>query len=218
MISEVFNMDCMEGMKGTPDKFYDLAVVDPEYGIGFSDYERGGQGIKCQTRHTKNGKKQWDIRPVAAEYFTELMRVSKNQIIWGGNYFALPPTQGFIFWYKQNPVPNFSDGEYAWTSFKRPALCFDFRYYGNLEGKTSTAEKIHPTQKPIALYEWIYSKYLGGGGKVLDTHLGSGSNRIAAYKAGNIDFTGYEIDADYYRAQEKRFGLFKSQLTMFANG
>lgn len=165
MISEVFNMDCLPALKATASKHYDLAVVDPEYGIGFSDYERGGQGIKTQKRFTANGKKQWDAKPPSSEYFTELFRVSKHQIIWGGNYFALPATQCFIFWYKQNPVPNFADGEFAWTSFAQPALCFDYRYYGNLSGKTSAQTKIHPTEKPISLYSWIYTKFLMGGGQ-----------------------------------------------------
>lgn len=249
MSSEVFNMDCMEGMKQYPDKYFDLAVVDPPYGINFSDYERGGMGQKVKERYTKIEKKKWDNVVPLTEYFTELFRVSQNQIIWGGNYFDLPPTQCFIFWYKQNPVPNFADGEMAWTSFKKPAMCFDYRYYGNLQGNTSIGAKIHPTQKPVKLYSWIYDNYLyckscknmgsyyedvvGDGGsqmlmecdncalgegrnyRVLDTHLGSGSNRIAADKAGNIDFIGYELDKDYYEAQEKRFKDYKLQLNLF---
>ncbi len=214
--SIVFNEDCMAVMARYPDKYFDLAVVDPPYGIGFSDYERGSSGIKVKERYTKNGKKDWDSNIPTDTYFKELIRVSSNQIIWGGNYFDLPPTQCFIFWYKQNPVANFADGELAWTSFKKPAQCFDYRYYGNLQGKTSKTEThFHPTQKPIPLYDWIYHNYLPSGGKVIDTHLGSGSNRIAADKAGNIEFVGCELDKDYFEAQEKRFKEYKSQLRMF---
>ena len=210
-----YNIDCIEFMKTKPDKQYDLAIVDPPYGIGFSDYERGSSGIKVKERYTKNGKKDWDKGIPTDEYFEQLFRVSKNQIIWGGNYFDLPPTQCFIFWYKQNPVPNFADGELAWTSFKKPAVCIDYRYYGNLQGKTSvTDEKIHPTQKPIDLYRKILNLFAEQGDLILDTHLGSGSSRIAAYRGG-FDFVGFEIDCDYFNAQEKRFNDFKSQLRLF---
>ena len=141
MLLDLRNIDCVELMKQYPDKHFDLAIVDPPYGIGFSDYERGAMGIKVKERYTKNGKKDWDKGIPTDEYFEQLFRVSKNQIIWGGNYFDLPPTQCFIFWYKQNPVPNFADGEMAWTSFAKPAMCFDYRYYGNLQGKTSAKER-----------------------------------------------------------------------------
>jgi site-specific DNA-methyltransferase (adenine-specific) len=207
MISETFNRDCVEAMKEYPDNYFDLAVVDPPYGIGFSDYERGSMGLKVKERYTKSGKKQWDTEIPSGKYFEELFRVSKNQIIWGGNYFDLPPTQCFIFWYKQNPVPNFADGELAWTSFKKPASCFDYRYYGNLDGNTSASDKIHPTQKPIALYDWIFTNYAKQGMKILDTHLGSQSSRIAAYKAG-LNFTGFELDKDYFEQGNQRFNDF----------
>ena len=212
--SEVFLMDCMEGMKQFEDNYFDLAVVDPPYGIGFSDYERGGIGQKVKERYTKNEKKKWDNTVPLIEYFTELFRVSQNQIIWGGNYFDLPPTQCFLFWYKQNPVPNFADGEMAWTSFKKPAMCFDYRYYGNLQGKTSAGSKIHPTQKPCALYDWIFSNYATEGQKILDTHLGSQSSRISANK-NKLHFTGFELDPDYFRDGNKRYEDHVSQLTLF---
>lgn len=193
----------MELMRGFPDKHFDLAVVDPPYGIGFSDYERGGGSEKLQKRYTKNGKKKWDEAVPGKEYFDELFRVSKNQIIWGGNYFDLPPTQCFIFWYKQNPVPNFADGELAWCSFKRPALCFDYRYYGNLEGHTSASKKIHPTQKPVALYDFCFKWFAEPGFKILDTHLGSGSIGIAAHYAG-VHLTASEIDTEIFIEAQKR--------------
>lgn len=212
--SEVYMMDCIQGMKKYPDKYFDLAVVDPPYGIGFSDYERGGMGQKVKERYTKNEKKKWDNTVPLIEYFTELYRVSKNQIIWGGNYFDLLPTQCFLFWYKQNPVPNFSDGELAWTSFKKPAMCFDYRYYGNIQGNTSAGAKIHPTQKPIALYDWLFNNFATEGMKILDTHLGSGSSRIAANKA-KLNFVGFEIDEEYFIKAEKRYADFTSQLRLF---
>jgi len=216
LVSEVYLMDNIELMKHYPDKYFDLAVVDPPYGdgIGFSDYERGGMGQKVKERYTKNEKKQWDNTVPLIEYFTELFRVSQNQIIWGGNYFDLPPTQCFLFWYKQNPVPNFADGEMAWTSFKKPAMCFDYRYYGNLQGKTSAGSKIHPTQKPIELYDWIYSKFTDENSKILDTHLGSGSSRISANKA-KLHFVGCEIDEEYFNKQNKRYEEFVSQARLW---
>jgi len=201
MISEVFNMDCMLGMKEFPDKYFDLAVVDPPYGIGISSNSFRG----------KQKDKDWDDNGVPDEnYFNELFRISKEQIIWGGNYFPLPPSQGFLIWDKVQPQ-DFSSAmcEFAWMSVQSPAKIF------KLHVVTAEPNKIHPTQKPAKLYQWIYSKYLPEGGKVLDTHLGSGSNRIAADKAGNIDFTGYELDKDYYEAQEKRWKNYKAQLTMF---
>ena len=215
-----YNGDCMELLKQTPDNYYSLALVDPPYGIGFSDYERVSSGIKVKERYTKNGKKDWDKGIPTAEYFEQLFRVSKNQIIWGGNYFDLPPTQCFIFWYKQNPVPNFADGELAWTSFKKPAVCIDYRYYGNLQGKTSvTDKKTHPTQKPVQLYEWILNKYANDNDKILDTHLGSGSIAIAIDKASTLDkksitFVGIELDPDYFQAAVERFKNHKRQCVL----
>jgi len=199
----IYNQDCLEAMKEMPDNAFDLAIVDPPYGIGFSDYERGGMGEKVKTRHTSKGKKSWDSKIPTEEYFNQLFRISKNQIIWGGNYFNLPPTKCFVFWYKQNPVPNFADGEFAWTSFTYPASCFNFKYYGNLEGSTSAPDKIHPTQKPVALYKWLLDKYAKEGDKILDTHLGSGSIAIACYEYG-FNLTGFELDADYYNAAKQR--------------
>lgn len=132
----------------------------------------------------------------------------------GGNYFPLPPTQCFIFWYKQNPVANFADGELAWTSFKKPALCFDYRYYGGLQGNTSAETKIHPTQKPVALYKWLLTNYAKQGDKILDTHFGSLSIGIACHDLG-FELTAIELDKDYYEAGKKRLINHQKQLTLF---
>lgn len=216
-----YNADNMDIMKQYQDKYFDLAIVDPPYGIGFSDYERGSSGEKVKERYTKNGKKDWDNGIPTQKYFDELKRISKEQIIWGGNYFDLPPTQCFIFWYKQNPVPNFADGEYAWTSFKKPAMCIDYRYYGNLQGKGSKTEiPIHPTQKPIDLYANLLKSFCKQGDKIIDTHLGSGSIALAIDKANkldgmNLEFVGIELDKEYFDAMLKRFKLAHSQQVIF---
>jgi len=206
--SEVFNKDCMELMSRYPDKYFDLAVVDPPYGIERFKNKQPTRLNKYGDMGTVNNKKP------GFEYFKELFRISKNQIIWGYNHLSdmLPPTKEFLFWYKHQPVDSYSDGELAWTSFTKTAKCFDYPFYG-----TNGADKdirIHPTQKPIALYGWIFKKYAKFGDKILDTHLGSGSSRIAAYNAG-LDFMACEIDKDYFDAQEKRFKNHIMQLSMF---
>jgi len=216
----LYHCDNMELMKQYPDKHFDLAIVDPPYGIGFSDYERGSSGIKTKERYTKNGKKDWDKGIPTDEYFAELKRVSKEQIIWGGNYFDLPPTQCFIFWYKQNPVPNFADGELAWTSFKKPAVCIDYRYYGNLQGRTSKTEAtMHPTQKPIDLYANLLKIFAAADFKILDTHFGSGSIALAVDKANRLDkmnlhLTACEIDKEYIDNSIKRIAQHIKQGTL----
>ena len=214
MKSEVFNTDCLEAMKGYPDNYFELAIVDPPYGIGFSTYERGSSGIKVKERYTKNGDKNWDNEIPSIEYFKQLQRVSVNQIIWGGNYFPelwQGGCKGFIFWYKHQPVNNFAKGELAWTSFNKPAQCFDYMYYGNLN---RDLVQLHPTQKPIKLYRWLLQNYAKPNDKILDTHLGSGSSRIAADMEG-FDFTGYELDTDYFNASCKRFDEYKMQTKLF---
>lgn len=211
-ISRVYNMDCMEGMKQIPDGFFELCICDPPYGIGFGEFNRtntDSAGNRYKANKYKNSN--WDTEAPSGEYFEQLFRVSKNQIIWGGNYFKLPPTKGFIFWYKNQPVPNFADGEFAWTSFNKVARCFDYRYYGNIEGKSGATEKIHPTQKPVALYKWLLQNYAQPGNKILDTHMGSQSSRIAAYQMG-FDYWGWEIDKEYFEAGNKRFKEQTAQL------
>ena len=208
-ISQVFNSDCIEGMKQYPDKYFDLAIVDPPYGIG-----RSGQ-TETFTKNPKHKRKHfadkgWDTQTPSVGYWNELFRVSKNQIIFGANYFTehLPASMGWIFWDKGQDL-SMSDGELAYSSFNR-ALRRVIINRGQLmiEGGT-----VHPTQKPIKLYDWLLHNYAKQGDRILDTHLGSGSSRIAAYKAG-YDFTAFEIDKEYFDKQEKRFNDFKSQLVM----
>jgi len=208
------NVDCLEFMKGLPDKAYSLAIVDPPYGVDFDAYQRCGTSERTKQRHTIKGKKEWDAAIPGDEYFAELRRVSEHQIVWGGNYFPLPPCQGFIFWYKRNPVANFSDGEMAWTSFKRPAMCFDYRYYGSLEGSGAGSERFHPTQKPVALYRWLLQNYAKPGWKILDTHGGSFSHAIACDIEG-FDLDICELDPDYFAAGKKRFENHLLQPRMF---
>jgi site-specific DNA-methyltransferase (adenine-specific) len=205
MNSEVFLMDCMEGMKGYPDKYFELAIVDPPYGI---DYLHAG-GMCAENGWKQYERKDWDKSIPDSPYFLELKRVSANQIIWGGNYFDLGPTQCYLIWDKGQRDFSLADAELAWTSFEKSVRVFDFaRALANQENK------IHPTQKPISLYKWLLKNYAKEGDKILDTHLGSGSSRIAAFEMG-FDFTGYEIDKDYFEASEKRFQQYKSQLKLF---
>lgn len=200
--SIVTNEDCMKLMVRYPDQYFDLAIVDPPYGININP----NMGLK-KGKKKRHAKISWDNEVPNQEYFNELFRVSKNQIIWGGNYFHLPPTKHFIFWDKLNPDGmSFSDGEMAWTSFDRAIRKYTRR--------NSSGGKIHPTEKPIALYDWLFVNYANSGNKILDTHLGSGSIRISADKWG-FDFTGCELNKDYFEAQEKRFKQYKSQLTLF---
>lgn len=198
---ELFNIDCMDFMSGCRDKQFDLAIVDPPYGLP----EQSGQGAgKLQNRIIQTmHQKGWDIAPDKS-YFKELFRVSKNQIVWGGNYFNLPPTRGFVIWDKEQPFENFSACEFAWTSFDCPSKIFK-------EPTTRTGErKIHPTQKSIKLYKWLLKNYAKPGFSIIDTHLGSGSSAIASYDGG-FDFVGCEIDKDYFDAAMNRFNIHKMQ-------
>ena len=210
-------MDCMEYMKTIPDGWFELSLVDPPYGIGMSNSNKRTKPSRPNS-YTKYAdfryhKTNWDNERPTAEYFEQLFRVSKDQVIFGANYFCeyLPSGKGWLFWNKLNGLDNcFSDGEFAFTSKGIQSKYFECSAFHNLSGGK---DRIHPTQKPVKLYEWIYHNYLPDGGKVFDSHLGSGSNRIAADKAGNIDFYSTEIDPDYFADQEKRFRQYKSQLT-----
>jgi site-specific DNA-methyltransferase (adenine-specific) len=209
LVSEVYNMDCVEGMKHYPDKYFDLAICDPPYGIGASEMTMGTGKNK---KYSKG--KNWDNETPLLEYFIELFRVSKNQIIWGGNYFTdkLPISRGWIYWDKQlNKDVSFADGELAWTSFDKVLKTAKVQYSGFLGADNV---RIHPTQKPEKLYDWIYSNYSEEGMKILDTHLGSGSSRISAY-FNKMNFVGFEIDEDYVKASDKRFKDAISQQRLF---
>jgi site-specific DNA-methyltransferase (adenine-specific) len=201
-LSETFNRDCVEAMKEYPDNYFDLAVVDPPYGI--ERFKKGSLRFD-NTEKAKNGL-EWDIKP-SPEYFKELFRVSKNQIIWGANNFTLPTTEYFIVWDKEQTVQNFASAEYAWTNIKQPAQIFKYSIHKVMSDRKSEGGKIHPTQKPVALYEWLFTNYAKPNNKILDTHLGSQSSRIAAYKAG-LDFTGFELDKEYFEQGNKRFNDF----------
>lgn len=204
-ISETYNMDCMEYMRQFPDKYFELALVDPPYGIG-ENWKKDRHSPKYT--HSSTYK---NILPEDS-YFEELFRVSQNQIIWGGNYFNLPPTNNLIVWDKNRKVDKtfMSEGELAWTSFNVPFRFFRHEWDGARKGVETKTKTIHPQQKPIVLYKWCLFHYAKPGYKILDTHLGSGSSRIAAYDLG-FDFYATEIDKEYFDAQEKRFRDFSAQ-------
>ena len=192
------NEDNMQMMARYPDKHFDLAIVDPPYGIGISSNP-------IRQKHTK---KLWDNSIPNDRYFKELFRISNNQIIWGGNYFNLPPSQGFLIWDKKQPFDfSLAMCEYAWMSFQKPAKIFTF----SIQTKQN---KIHPTQKPVALYKWILDKYANQGDKILDTHLGSGSIAIACHDYG-FDLTACELDTEYYNAALKRYNNHIQQIKLF---
>jgi site-specific DNA-methyltransferase (adenine-specific) len=215
-VSELYNMDCVEGMKMYPDKYFDLAIVDPPYGIGESGQNNKTRGLLAKPKDY--GNKNWDTSSPDKEYFSELFRVSKNQIVWGANHFInkIPfASPCWIVWDKDNGETDFADCELAYTSFPTAVRQFSFRWNGMLQQNMKNKEvRIHPTQKPIALYKWLLSNYAKGGDKILDTHLGSGSHRIAAFEMG-FDFTSFELDAQYCEASEKRFVNAIAQQSLF---
>lgn len=205
-ISQVENRDCMEAMKEFPDKFFDLAIVDPPYGIGVNH----NMGRRKGDKPSEFKPAKWDKEPPPAAYFSELIRISKNQIVWGANHFIsrMPfDSSCWLMWDKGfSEDVSFAQFEMAWTSFDSVCKKFDKPSIQN--------DRIHPTQKPVILYRWVLKNYAKEGNKILDTHLGSGSSRIAAHDMG-FDFWGYELDKDYFEAQEKRFKQHTAQLKMF---
>jgi len=208
-MNKFINGDCLEAMKEYPDNYFDLAIVDPPYGIA-----RFGNRVELSNRLCKSAKlNTWDIKPTQG-YFDELIRVSKNQIIWGANNFSLPTTEYFIIWDKQQTVDNFASAEYAYTNIKMPAKVFTYSIHKVMSDRKAELGKIHPTQKPIALYKWLLKNYAKEGDIILDTHVGSASSLIACEDMG-FEYVGYEIDEDYYKAASKRLETFKSQIRMF---
>ena len=212
MNSIVYNIDCMEGMKQYPDKHFDLAVVDPPYGIGAGSKSFKNRTNKRAEKFYKDN--DWDKCTPEDEYWQELMRVSKNWIVWGGNYFTqyLPPARCFIVWDKKAGTNSYADCELALTNIDSNARIITKFWLG--AHAQDDDGRIHPTQKPIMVYDFIYQNYAKEGDKILDTHLGSGSSRIAAYRNG-FDFVGFEIDKDYFEAQEKRFKTELMQPRLF---
>lgn len=215
----IYNMDCIEGMKQFPDKFFELAIVDPIYG----DNTRGGwnNNPHCADKLAKANDYPisiWNQEKTGKEYFDELFRVSKNQIIWGGNYFQTSiskDSQCWIVWDKQNGDNHFADCELAWTSFNTAVRKFDFRWAGMLQGNMKNKEqRIHPTQKPVALYKWLLNNYAKQGDKILDTHLGSASSIIACIDM-KFDYVGFEIDKQYFDLAQKRIQTRLNTPTFF---
>jgi len=198
-------MDCMELMRQYPDKYFDLAVVDPPYGIGANKMQLGNGKRKIY-----RGEADWDNAIPTAEYWEQLFRVSKNQIVWGGNYMTeyLKPTGAWLFWDKGTGDNDFADGELAWTSYNGALRKITKSWVG--ANAKDGLERIHPTQKPIYLYDWIFTRFAKEGNLILDTHVGSGSSRIAAHKH-KLHFVGFEIDKEYFETQEKRFKNFIAQ-------
>lgn len=225
MESNVFNENNMAGLARFPDKFFDLAFIDPPYGIDASNMNLGeGGGLYRAPKTYKRG--DWDKEPPPPEFFTELVRVSKDQIIWGANHFISripnPDSPSWIVWDKNNGETSFADCELAWTSFKMPVRKFKFTWSGFIQGRMGDEkeEKIHPTQKPVYLYRAILNKFaVTKGGdvthrKILDTHMGSQSSRIACHLLG-LDYWGWEIDIDYFNEGNERYRQETSQQSLF---
>ena len=206
-------IDCMEFMKGIPDKYYELAIVDPPYGIGADKAQNAG-GEKWGYKKYK--ETDWDDSIPSPEYFKELFRISKNQIVWGGNYMTefLPPKMGWILWDKGQRNFSLADGELAWSSFDKALRIFTMPRGNALKDAKDSFGKIHPTQKPVALYKWLLKNYAKPGDKIFDSHVGSGSIRIACHDMG-FDFEGCEIDKDYWEAQEERYLQHTQQQDLF---
>lgn len=245
---ELLNVDCMLYMATLPDKAFDLGVPDPNYGIKESSGKNNSRGSYRVAKYsgTKNTKgacipstqfkaKDWDEKPVTSEYFYALKRCTKNQIIWGANYYEFigqihktPRREvlhkwlvdhpiGWIVWDKDNGDTDFNDYELAWTSFDNPTKVFKYTWNGMMQGDMKNKEKrIHPTQKPKQLYKWLLHNYFKPGDRILDTHLGSGSSAIAAHQMG-FDFVGCELDLDYYNAAVKRFNEQTMQQSLFGS-
>ena len=211
-----YNMDCMQGMKEFPDKYFDLAIVDPPYGIGENGDTNHTRSKLAKAKDYKAFSGN-DLKPPDKEYFDELFRVSKNQIIWGANHFIskIPyDSSCWIVWDKDNGDNDFADCELAWTSFDSAVRKFKYRWNGMLQENMKNKEsRIHPTQKPVALYEWILSRYAKDGDIILDTHVGSASSLIACYNT-NHKFVGFELDEYYYKVSKQRLDTEMAQMRL----
>ncbi len=215
----LWNMDCMDYMDRCEDNTFDLAIVDPPYGISASNYKRGGTKYgQMKTFSREYSIKEWDHSPPGQEYFEQLMRTSKNQVIWGTNHFIskMPfDSSCWIVWDKNNGTNQYADCELAWTSFKTSVKIFQWTWHGMLQHDMKNKDKrIHPTQKPVALYRWILMKYAKPGDKILDTHAGSYSSAVAAWKEG-FHYTGIEIDQEYFNKGVERLDIETRQLSIF---
>ena len=214
----IMNIDCMEYMKTLPDKYFDLAVCDPPYGIGENGDRNSSRGKLAVAKNYKSFA-GGDREPPAIEYFLEIQRASKNQIIWGANHFIdriAKPSSCWIVWDKVTGNSDFADSELAWTSFKTAVRNFRFQWSGMLQGDMKNKEeRIHPTQKPVKLYEWILTNYAKPGQTIFDSHMGSGSSAIAANNLG-FEYVGCELDTDYYNAACERIAQHARQQRLFA--
>lgn len=205
-----YNMDCMDGMKEFSDKYFELAIVDPPYGIGKDWKKRNNNRDRyIDTTYTNNSIPD-------EEYFNELKRIAKNQIIWGWNYYTeyLGPTNYLIFWDKVTNGSFYSEGEIAYTSFRQPLKIFRYPWDGYRMGKETGTKKIHPHQKPIELYKWLLVNYAKKGDRILDTHAGSASSLIACHELG-FDYVGFELDKDYFGKAIYRLETIKAQMDIF---
>jgi site-specific DNA-methyltransferase (adenine-specific) len=210
------NKNCMEGMKEYPDKYFDLAIVDPPYGIGEDGRNNHTRGKLAKAKDYRSTSR-YDNSIPDYTYFQELFRVSKNQIIWGGNYYIefLKNTPCVIVWDKDNGESDFADCELAWTSFETAVRRFKFRWSGMLqEDMKNKEERIHPNHKPTALYKWLVKNYAKQGYKILDTHVGSASSLITFEDAG-LDYVGFELDEIHYSNAVKRIEQYRKQLKLF---
>jgi site-specific DNA-methyltransferase (adenine-specific) len=212
-----YNMDCIEGMREFPDKYFDLAIVDPPYGIGESGAKNHTRGKLAKATNYKAFAGH-DKSPPSESYFAELFRVSTNQIIWGANHFIsrfARDSSCWVVWDKMNGESDFADCELAWSSFNSAVRKFEFRWAGMLQGDMKNKEiRIHPTQKPVALYSWLLSNYAKPGDKILDTHVGSASSLIACHNLG-FEYVGFELDEDYFKLASDRLEAAKAQTSIF---
>ncbi len=215
MKNKIILADCMDIMKDIPDKYFELAIVDPPYGIGMDSIH-----FKTKTSNAKPtdyGKKEWDSKKPIDEYWEQLFRVSKNQIVWGGNYFVenLTNSSCWVVWDKDNGDSIHADCELAWTSFKTGVRKIKWLWHGMRQQNMKDKEKrIHPTQKPVALYKWLLKNYAKPGDKIIDTHSGSGSLACACHLE-KFDFLAIEKDEDYYKASVERLETLRSQGVLF---